>query len=251
MIESTKLLRSAIPAATVFLVDPAAKADSRFAQELGIVDAAYIRSGWIDFMTEVSARLTMEHAQQLGNAADQKIQDDGLAPEDLTPFLARLRELGLVVSGRIRAQWLLTDRGYCPASTDAHRLVGDLLLAVATVARISGTAAAIAEDSVIEFSRDGRAAAACLLASGRGSRGRPSIEAAIEHRRRRYRARLVPISGVIVGGTSDPWPISPTPPADVVRGNSAEDIVVGRSTLPMHHISELRADANRIQQVVR
>lgn len=250
LIESTKLLKSAIPNATVYQVDVVPKADSRFAQELAITDGAYIQSGWRDFMQDLATRLMIEHRQQLANAANQKVQDDGLAPEDLTTSLDRLHELGLVTSGRIRAQWLLTSSAYCRATPDHHRLVADLLLAVATVARLSGTQAVIVEDSVIEFHRDNRVLAACLLSSGRGHRGRPSIEALIEQQRRRYRARAVSISGAIVGGTSE-WGAVSTPPADVVRGDVANDIVLGHAPLPLHHIAELRANPHTIQQVVR
>jgi hypothetical protein len=102
---------------------------------------------------------------------------------------------------------------------------------------------------VIEFQRDNRVLAACLLGSGRGYRGRPSIEAAIDQQHRRYRARAVPISSAIVAGTSD-WGVVSTPPADVVRGNVADDIVLGHGPLPLHHVAELRADPSRIQQVV-
>lgn len=250
LIESTKLLRNAIPQAVVYQVDPVARADSRFAQELAIDDAAYIRSGWGEFMRDLAARLTTEHTQQLENAANQKVHDDALAAEDLTAFLIRLRALGLVVSGKLRAQWLLTGGTYCRASADGHRLVADLLLAIATVARVSGTEAVIVEDSVIEFHREGRVLTACLLGSGRGFRGRPSMEAAIGQQHRRHRTRVVPISSAIVGGTSD-WGAATTPPADVVRGDIAGDIVLGQGALPMHHIAELRADPNKVQEVVR
>jgi hypothetical protein len=250
LIESTKLLKNAVPNAIVYQVDVLPKANSRFAQELGIDDASYIQRGWADFMQELSARLLTEHAQQLENSANEKVQDDGLAAEDLTSFLERLRALGLVACGKLKGQWLLTGGAYCRATPDHHRLVADLLLAVAMVARVSGTQAVIVEDGIIEFHRDNRVVAACLLGSGRGHRGRPSMEAAIDQQRRQHRGRAIPISSAIVGATSD-WGVVATPPADVVRGNVADDIILGQAPLPMHHIAELRANPNAIQEVVR
>jgi hypothetical protein len=76
------------------------------------------------------------------------------------------------------------------------------------------------------------------------------MEAAIDQQRRRYRARAVPVTGAIVGATSD-WAAVASPPIDVVRGNITDDIVVGHAPLPMHHIAELRGNPNRIQEVVR
>jgi hypothetical protein len=201
-------------------------------------------------MEELAARIVTEHVQQLSNAATQKVQSDGLTPEELTGFLDRLRTLGLVVCGKVRARWLLDGSAYCRATLDHHRLVADLLLAVAMMARVSGTEPVIVEDSVIEFRRDNRVVAACLLASGKGHRGRPSMEAAVDQQRRRYRARAVPVTGAIVGGTSD-WAAVVSPPVDVVRGNMADDIVVAHAPLPLHHIAELRANPDRIQEVVR
>ncbi|MGV3520299.1 hypothetical protein [Luteitalea sp.] len=250
LIESTKLLKSAVPDATVYQVDVMPVGSSRFAQELGIGDAAYIQSGWCDFMQALSARLLTEHKQQLSEAARQKVHDDGLEPEDLSVHLARFGELGLVTSGRVRAQWLLTDTPYCRATPDHHGLVADLLLVVATIARLSGARALITEDGIVEFYRDGRVLGACILASGRGHRGRPSVEALIGKQRRRHRARAVPITSAIVGATSD-WGVLSTPPDDVVRGDVADDIVLGHGQLPLHHVAELRGDPSRVHQVVR
>src|SRR5205823_3401380 len=78
LIESAKLLKNAVPNAVVFQVDVVPRADSRFAQELAISAAAYVQSGWCDFMEGLAARVVTEHVQQLSNAAMQKVQDDGL-----------------------------------------------------------------------------------------------------------------------------------------------------------------------------
>lgn len=251
LIESTNLLRRSLPAVTkLYQVDPADKADSKFFQELALDPSDYIRSGWCAFMDQLSERLLMEHVSQLQQAVDRKFREDRLPIEDVTSLLDHLKSLGLVKGGKLRAHWLLHDKKYYPLEPNALGLIADLLTAIAMVARVSGAVAVIYEDGITEFHRDGRAVVAYLVASGRGYRPRSAIEVDVEHRRRQYRDRLVPPSGVIVGGTSDISVITPTPPTDVVRGNVSESIVVGPQGLPLFHIGELRADPSRIQQVV-
>jgi len=251
LIASTKLLRHALPAVTkLYQVDPTESANSRFFQELAIDASAYIQRGWCEFMEELSHRLLQEQVSQLDQAAAKKIQADGLPPEDLANLLARLQALGLVKLGTLRAHWLLHDKPYYPGDHSSVGLIADLLLALAMIARVSGASALIIEDGLVEFHRDGRVVAGFLVASGRGHRGRPALEVAVESRRRQYRSRPAPPRGAIVGGTSDTWSSNLTPPSDVVRGDTTEDIVAGPVTLPLFHISDLRADPNRVSGVI-
>jgi hypothetical protein len=201
-------------------------------------------------MDELSQRLLKEQVVQLEQAVGQRVQEDGLHPEDIADLLDRLQGLGLVKLGRIRAHWLLHDKPYYPLEQNALGLVADLLLGLAMIARLSATVAVIIEDGIVEFHRDGRTVAGYLVVSGRGYRGRSAIEAAVESRRKQYRSRPAPPRGVIVGGTSDFWTTTVTPPSDVVRGDVSEDIVRGSTALLFIHISELRSDPNRVHQVV-
>jgi hypothetical protein len=251
LVESTRLLRHSLPSVTkIYQVDPADRAASKLFQELALDPSDYIRCGWCAFMEQLSERLLTEHVSQLKQAVDRKFQEDRLQIEDVGDLLARLKSLGLVKSGKLRALWLLHDREYYPLEPNALGLIADLLTALAMVARVSHSVAVICEDGITEFQRDGRAVVSYLVASGRGHRTRSAVEADVEHRHRRYRGRVPPPTGVIVSGTSDTWTTTLTPPADVVRGNVSESIVVGPQGLPLFHIGELRADPSRIQQVV-
>ena len=134
---------------------------------------------------------------------------------------------------------------------ETHRLLADLLLALAMMARVSGAAVIITENGLVEFQRDDRVVVTYLVASGCGHRSRATVEAAVESRRAQHRSRSVRPCGVLVGGTSDPWITSATLPADVVRGDSADDdIITGSTSFPLIHISELRSDSSRIHLVV-
>lgn len=252
LIESAKLLRNALPnTRTIYQVDPANIADSKFFQELVLGPSAYIQLGWGQFMEELAQRLSVEQIAGLEHAVAQKVHNDRLPQENLAGLLASLRALGLVKLGKLRGYWLLYDRPYCPASPDALALIADLLLALAMMARVSGAAVVIVEDGVVEFRRDGRAVAAYIVASGRGHQGRAALEAALESRRARYRGRPTPPCGALVGGTSDAWNAVLTPPRDIVWGNSPDDDTVsGQTELPLIHLGQLRADPRLIEQLV-
>ncbi len=251
LIASIKLLRRAVGAVTkVYQVDPADRVDSKFFQELSLDPSDYIKCGWCQFMDELSQRLSSEQVAQLGTAVSQKVEDDKLPTENVTNLLARFQALGLVKLGRLRAHWLLHDKPYCPVEPNALVCIADLLLALAMIERESSAVAVLVENGLVEFHRDGRVVAVYMVASGLGGRGRPAIEAAVELRRKQHRTRPAPPCGAIVGGTSDSWSMPITLPTDVLRGNESEDILAGSTPLPLFHISELRANPNRIQQVV-
>ena len=252
LVESVKLVRTALPAAKkLYQIDPAALADSKSFHELALDPGDYIQCGWGHFMDGLSERLSAEQVVGLEQAIGRKVQEDGLPAEDVASLLVRLRALGLVKLGRLRAHWLLHDKPYCPADPNARGLIAALLLALAMMARVSGAMAVIMEDGLVEFQRDGRVVVVYLIASGRGYRGRSAVEADVESRRAQYRSRPALPHGVLVGGTSDAWATTVTPPTDVVRGDSFDDdVLTGPTALPLIHISELRANPGRILQVV-
>lgn len=135
LIASTKLLRGALPAATkLYQVDPAEKKSSKFFQELALNASDYIQCGWCQFMDKLSQRLLKEHIAELKRAVERKVRDDGLPTENVADLLDRFQAIGLVNFGKIRAHWLLHDKPYCKAESNAVSLIADLLLAIALVA---------------------------------------------------------------------------------------------------------------------
>jgi hypothetical protein len=252
LVESTKLLREALPQTTkLYQVDPGEYANSKFFEALQIDPSAYIQRGWCQLMEELSERLSTEHIAQLQRAVGQKTIQDHLQTEDVSSLLNRLGSLGIVTFGKIRALWLLHDRPYRRVDADGLSLIADLLLALGTIMRVSGTAAVILEDGHIEFRYQDRIVAGFLIASGCGHRGKAAVEAAVESRRGRYRTLPDPPRAVFVGGTADIWTTQPTSPRDIVQGElKAEDIITGPTSLPLHHITELRSNPDLIRKLV-
>lgn len=250
LVESSKLIQSAIPnGSRAYQVDPGDPERSQFFQALALDRAAFVQTTWCDFMALLSQRLVDEHASQLREVAATMIQRENLAPEDITPLLDRLTYIGLLQIGGMRANWLLHDKRYVAADPFFHELMADLLLGAALVARVTDTAAMLFEDGIVEFRRGDRTVAAYVFASGRGSRGRVAIEAEVSKRQGRFRGRATPPSGVIVTGTLDHSAATVTPPADLVLGNTSDNIVLGQPLLPMFHVASLRQDLDQCQRV--
>jgi hypothetical protein len=252
LIESTKLLREALPQTTkLFQVDPGETTRSKFFEALAIDSSAYIQRGWCGLMEEMSERLSTEHIVQLQRAIGQKTAQDGLQAEDVNSLLDRLRSFGIVRFGMVRASWLLHGKPYRHVDADGLRLIADLLLALGMIMRVSGSTAVIFEDGYVEFRRERRIVGGFLMVSGCGHRGKAAVEAEVESRRAGYRNLPDPPSGVLVGGTSDTWMTQLTSPRDIVAGDmAAEDIIMGPTTLPLHHIAELRSNLDLIHQLI-
>lgn len=251
ILESSQLILEALPnARSVYQVDPADQADSQFSQESGLDAAHYIRLEWGEFMDQLSQRLIAEHLHQLEQAINRKVGEEGLMNEDVGNLLIQLRVVGLVKQGMLRSDWVLHDMRYRKVDPDVINLIADLFLALGLMMRVSGTVAAIVEDGIIEFHRDERTVAAYILASGRGHRSTSAVEADVDHRRRRYAKHLRAPRGIIVGGTSNAVIQAPTPPADIRLGDVSVDNLIGPIGMPMYHISELRANPARVEEML-
>jgi hypothetical protein len=249
LIESTKLLRAALPPVTkLYMADPGEMATSQFFQALGLDAAHFIPLGWGELMKALSKRLLEEQIVKLDQAAARKVQEDHLPNEDIAGLLAALQNMGIVRFGRLRAHWLLHEKPYRVFEDNILGLLADLLLALATMARVSGAEAVIIEDGRVEFRRAGRTVASFIVASGNGHRGKLAVEAELQSRRTEYSQSP---NAAVVGGTSASWTTPPTPPKDIVEGEeSKNDILRGPDAFPLFHISALRDNHALIQQVV-
>lgn len=250
LVQSATLIRNAIPKGNkAFQVDPGDPDTSTFFKELGLPPHAFIRKPWCEFMEDLSQRLAVEHASRLKAAAETIVQREKLPSEDLTILLNRLKSIGLLNVGRLRANWLLHEKEYCAEESLTRELLADLLLAAALIARVTDTQAVLCEDGVVEFWRGDRTVATHVLASGRGTRGQVAIETALRQRQRRLRDRAMPLNGAIIAATLDSEIAASAPPADVLLGDVSASIVFGPAALPMFHVGSLRQDPTSCHQV--
>jgi len=249
LIESSKFIQNAIPSGnTAFLVDPGDQDQSAFSAALALEPSAFIKATWCDFMNALSQRLLVEQITQLRAAAATMVSREALTAEDVTDLLARLEKIGLLQVGQLRASWLRHEKPYQPDDPLVRELIADLLLAAATVARVTGATAILFEDGIVEFWRDDRRVGSHVFLSGRGTRGLSTIEAELSARQRSFRGRAAPPTGAIIAGTRGGAPPI-TPPRDVVLGESSESIVLGQSALSIFHVESLRQDPTLCRQV--
>jgi len=250
LIESTRLIQKAIPYGNkVFQVDPGEPEESEFFRELALDPAAFVQATWCDFMEALSDRLVVEQTVHLKSAADTIVLRDGLPPEDLTAFLTRLKDIGLLKVGHLRASWLLHDKSYFAEDLLSRELIADLLLAASFIARATDTTALLFENGIVEFKRGDRTVATHVFASGRGSRTRTAIEGELSSRLRRFRGLTTQPSGAIVAGIGDNGAAPITPPANILIGDTSESIVLGASALPIFLVGSLRQDPTRCKKV--
>ncbi|HEX5701896.1 MAG TPA: hypothetical protein VFX97_01600 [Pyrinomonadaceae bacterium] len=247
LLESSRLIREALPMPTVvYQVGPGARVGSRFALEAGVDAQHYIQLGWGEFMTELAKRLTVEFRSKLDQSLREKTEEEQLPAENSGDLVNQIMNLDFVTQGILRAHVLLASKPYEPASDDAFRLIGDLLLAIAMIARISASSAVILKNGMVEFRRDHRTVARYILASGRGHRGRAAVEAQL--RSRRQRVDEMEANGVLVAGTSEPIEL-PTLPKDIARGDIPFDDLIAPDT-PMYHVSVIRSAPETIGDIV-
>jgi hypothetical protein len=241
LIESTKLIQNAIPnGSKTYQVDPGEPDESAFFRALALNPGLFIKGKWCEFMIALSQRLVIEQTTRLSTIAQEMIAREGLVAEDLTPLLSRLKDLGLLEVGRLRANCLLYDKAYAVDEEFGRELLADLFLAIALIARVTGATAMILGIGVVEFRRGDRIVSTHFFVSGRGSRGRIAIQSELSHRLRRFRGLATQPAGAIVAGMRDDIVQPITPPADVVLGDTTDSIVLGHPVIPIFNVASLR-----------
>lgn len=139
LIESTKrLIRAVGNRTTVYVVDPAPVASSKFFNALELDSATYLQLGWIEFLDTLANRVLAANRAELEGECAAMIDDNDWDDEDVSGVCERLYALGLLRIGRLRAQWLLRKTSYAPHSREREvlQMLADLVIAIALLARL-------------------------------------------------------------------------------------------------------------------
>jgi hypothetical protein len=250
LIQTAITIRRAIPAGmTIYQVDQGDRASSRFFAELGLTDEAYLQMEWGPFMRQLSARILEEQRAQLERACRELITANGWGVEDVETLCARLSEHGLIAVGRMRASWLLSDSPYLPTKELNWPWLADLLVAVALVARMTGSQPTFGDDGLLELRRDGQIFGLIILAHGRGFQRWLVVEGQIQ--RLRWSATRVPRPRfAIVAGIPDGRPASVAPPGNILYEETETSIIMAAVSPRMFSVDELRREPALAQRFV-
>ena len=230
-----------------YVVDPADA--TAFQAALDLPPESHLRMGWVDFMRRLGARVAAEHCAALEAASralcTEHAWDD--ESEHTASLCSRFTALGLVLSGKLRALWLLDTQGYAP--DDARRgLIADLLLGIGLVERELGGTAHFREDGVVEFREGGTIVASVLVVSGGGTRRWTALEPRVRAVAASLRAETRPACAML-GGVQGSRPEQIAPPEDLLSGDAGDDIITGEPVINLVMIDELRNDPARIRGI--
>lgn len=224
-----------------YVVDPCARENSRFFAALDLPEEVYIRVGWSDFIRKLTDRLLLAHRADIEDTCQAMIDEHGWDAEDVSSVCGRLLDLGLSGFGRLRARWFMRRGSYAPHPREPEtlRLVADLVIGVAMVARLTGRAVRFGEDGILELETQAGQRAALVVCSGGGSRRWSAVEAEVDMRRRAAERRGQRVRAALVAGVV-PHRAEAAPESIVAGDVDAESIVVGGDVLEMRTVDEIR-----------
>lgn len=250
LVDTTTRILAAIKGRTyVYVVDPIAHEESRFAGALGIAPGDYLRMGWGEFMRALSQRVAAEHGAAIEHDCGEFIRENNYQDEDVSEVCNRLTEMGLVRLGQLRAAWMLDKNPYLPHEPGIPlRLLSILVVGVRLVENLSGCQVSFLEDGLVEFCGDGRRTQ-ITVCSGRGSMNYARIEAELSSRRAHLRELGKAFSVALVGSVDSGGDIAT--PRDIVAEADPDDLVTGPTHLHIVSIAQLRADPTLISELIQ
>jgi hypothetical protein len=242
LVESAKRIVAAIgDRARMYVVDPAKLSGSAFFAALELDSELYVRLGWTQLMRGLGYRVVEDHRAALERACAEMATDNGWASEPVDDLCRELAALGLCDLGRVRARWLLRDDDYAhhPREAEVLRLLADLTLAIAILARQTSSSALIDAEGIVELQFADRPSVRVLACSGGGSRRWPAVETRARFRAERLGSRR--IAAVVVTGVAGER-TDLALPTNLVGESDQDSVVTGPQPLTFVTADQLRAD---------
>ena len=235
--------------ANAYVVDPIAREESDFAIALRIPAEDYFQMGWGEFMRALGQRVAAEHRASIESGCGSLMQGLGITAEDVADLCSRLGQVGLPGLGRLRAAWMLHRGSYLPHQEGpVLRSVSDLVLAIRMIERLSGRQARFSVDGLVEFC-SGSDIRPAMVCHGSGSMSAAMIEASIRARRQTMQPEGRAPSLALVAGTMQGADVAT--PSDIVAESRHDDLVTGPLHLEIVKIEDLRADPQRVREVIQ
>ncbi len=248
---ATRLRATLGDSLTLVQVDIGTREDSVYADKLEIDDEHFISRGWSDFMQALGERVAQAQAGALEKAAKAVVKEHGVVEEEMMPLLERLAHAGLLYLGELRAKWTLDPKkAYCSADEVNAESVGDLLLGIAMLERLTGCEANFVDDGLLELVRDGSSVALVAVGSGQGVAAWTTAEQRLRGVQGQHAAlALSPTFGLLAHVKARPEAIAP--PADIVAAKTPRSIVTGPGVFPIFELEQLRSEPSEALALVR
>jgi hypothetical protein len=252
LVASATRLRSSLgDSVTLLQVDIGAREDSVYAAKLKIDEEHFISTGWSNFMRALGERVAQAQAGALKQAAQRLVKEHGVGAEEVEPLLKRLAGAGLLYLGELRAKWALDpQKPYCNAGEVNAENVGDLLLGIAMLERLTNCEARFVDDGLLELVRDGSSVALVAVGSGLGIAAWTTAEQRLRAAQGQHTAlALHPTFGLLAHVKARPEAIAP--PADIVAAKTPGSIVTGPGVFPIFELEQLRSEPSEALSLVR
>jgi hypothetical protein len=225
LIESISKVRAAVPNGTaVYQVDIGDRAHSAYFRALGLRDEEYIQMGWVDFMENLSERVLAEQRLDLERSCKNARAEGELSDIDVTIIVGRVSATGLLMLGRIRADWMMKSSVYHPALEPELPFLASVLIAIRAVEKHTNAQAVFREPAIVEFREATRTATCGAFIIAPGQRWL-ALEPRIKRLHRRWKSHNPNPSRVFVCGAVGPRPATATPPKELVSFEQPDNIL--------------------------
>ena len=201
-----------------------------------------------ELMDALGERVLEEHRAAIKNACEAVMSEPGSDEDDVEDLCGRLVALGLLALGRLRAAWMLDDRGYLAfGNMGSPRYFANLVVGIRMLERVSDCVAEFNDEGIVKF-RKGSRVTSTLVCFGGGVLNRAAVEAKL--RRRRDAMKHVPSQpsfGLIAA--VEPNAASIATPSDIAVGDEHGDLVRGPAAFRVVGFEELRGNNALIREI--
>lgn len=247
LVETVRRVRHALKdQVSVYYVDPSEFENSQIAGALGLKKEQHIKMKWGEFMSHLANRVALEQVNRLRRACEDLVRANNIAPEDCDQVLGRMRNLGLLKLGKLRAAWQIELSQYASDRQNETASYADIVLAIALLERMGTAKSEIGPEGHVALVREGKCLCTIVPISGKGTRTVASIEPIVRQKLKELDNLLVqkPVLFLLAGVEGAYEEI--TLPESIVSGANPENIAVRTEPLPWYRVPDVRKDPSII-----
>lgn len=247
LVETIRRVRQALKdQVSIYYVDPSEFESSKIAMALSLKKEQHIKMKWGEFMSHLADRVVLEQVNKLRRACADLVRANNIASEDCEQVLGRMRNLGLLKLGKLRAAWQLEQSQYASDRQNESSSYADIVLAIALLERMGTAKSEIGPEGNVALVREGRCLCTIVPIAGKGTRTVASVEPIVRQKMKELDNLLVhkPVLFLLAGVEGAHEEI--TLPESIVSGSNPENIAVRIEPLPWYRVPDVRKDPSII-----